>query len=324
MGSANFTAAAFDARNVEACLLVPDAGELVKALFDTDLPKRPLRIEDFEPGSDQEPDQEDNAPPGLKLTSALLLDDGQLRVSYHARLDPRPDSLRVAVRTPGETLPRAQQAVPNRDRGIATVGFDPTALRDAHGTILASLVAKLPGGQQESAPVWVIQEHRLTYEPSGEGSSSRKKVEETGEGLAEILEEIGKREGVAAVIEYLRHLSIRFNDGGGGPFVGRKFRLRPRDPFHADVAPDWLLQHKGEAENLASAIMDFVERHVKGRLVKHARRGNVNGMENFLDVFTAIVRLLYVYHRRGVVKGPGLVGRVVQCIEVATWGVEVA
>jgi hypothetical protein len=88
------------------------------------------------------------------------------------------------------------------------------------------------------------------------------------------------------------------------------------------VAPDWLLHQKGEAENLASAILDFVERHVKGRLVKHARRGNVNGMENFLDVFTAIVRLLYVYHQRGVVRGPGLVGRVIQCIEIATGGIE--
>jgi hypothetical protein len=321
VGSANFTAAAFDARNVEACLLLPDAGELVESLFDTDLPKRPLRFEDFEPGSDQEPDQDEDRSSGLKLTSALLLEDGQLRVSYQARLGSRPDSLLVPVRTPGETLPRAQEAVPNRENGTATVAFDPAALRDAHGTILASLVAKLPDGKQESAPVWVIQEHRLTYEPSGEGSSARRKVEETGEGLPEILEEIGKREGVVAVIEYLRHLNIRFNEGGGGLFVGRKFRLRPRDPFHADMAPEWLLQQKGQAENLAEAITDFVERHVKGRLVKHARRGNVNGMENFLDVFTAIVPLVYVYHVRGVVKRGGVIGSVIRCIEVATAGV---
>ena len=94
--------------------------------------------------------------------------------------------------------------------------------------------------------MWVIQEHRLTYEPSGEGSSARQKVEETGEGLAEILDEIGKREGIGAVIEYLRHMNIRFNDEEGGLFVGRKFRLRPRDPFHADMAPEWLLQHQKE------------------------------------------------------------------------------
>jgi hypothetical protein len=117
-------------------------------------------------------------------------------------------------------------------------------------------------------------------------------------------------------------LRIKFNDGGGGLPVGRKFRLRLRDPFHADSAPEWLLRHKGEADDLASAIMDFVERHIKGRLVKHARRGNVNGMENFLDVFAAIVRLLYVYHVRGVVKRGGVIGPVVRCIEVATAGVD--
>lgn len=76
------------------------------------------------------------------------------------------------------------------------------------------------------------------------------------------------------------------------------------------------------ADDLASAITDFVERHIKGRLVKHARRGNVNGMENFLDVFTAIVRLVYVYHVRGVVKKGGLIGSVIRCIEVATAGVD--
>ncbi len=322
-GSANFTAAAFDARNVEACLLLTDAQEGVGALFDKELRKRPLALEDFEPGSEDEPETGDGESPGLKLISALLLEGGQLRVVYEARLGRKPESLRVALRTPGEPLPRAQEPVPNKEAVTATVGFDPGAFRDAHGALLASLVAKFPDGQQESAPVWVIQEDRLTHEPGGEGASSAKqKVQETGEGLAELLEEIGKREGVAAVIEYLRQLRIKFNDGGGGLPVGRKFRLRLRDPFHADVAPDWLLRHKGEADDLASAIMDFVERHIKGRLVKHARRGNINGMENFLDVFTAIVRLLYVYHVRGVVKRGGLTGAVSRCIEVATAGVE--
>jgi hypothetical protein len=175
------------------------------------------------------------------------------------------------------------------------------------------------GRQQESAPVWVIQEHRLTYEPSGEGpSSGSEKIEETGEGLAEFLDEIGKREGVAAVIEHLRHLNIRFNEGGAGLPVGRKFRLQPRDPFHADVAPEWLLYLKGASDNVASAIMDFVERHKRTRLARHARSGNVNGRENFLDIFTAIVRLLYLYHVRNTVKRGGLVGQVIDCIELAT------
>jgi hypothetical protein len=323
VGSANFTAAAFDARNVEVCLLLADAQEGVEELFDKELHKRPLQFEDFESGSAEEPDAAERDTVRLKLISALLLGDGQLRVSYEARLGRKPESLLVALRTPGERFPRAQEPVQNKESGTATVAFDPATFRDAHGTLLASLVAKFTDGQHESAPVWVIQEDRLTYESGGEGASSAKqKVEETGEGLAELLDEIGKREGIAAVVEYLRQLRIKFNDGGGGLPVGRQFRLRLRDPFQADVAPEWMLRHNGEADDLVSAIMEFVDRHIKGRLIKHARRGNVNGMENFLDVFTAIVRLVYVYHVRGVVKRGGLIGSVIQCIEVATTGVD--
>jgi hypothetical protein len=238
LGSANFTAAAFDARNVEACLLMSEAGDLVDCLFDKELPKRALAFKDFQPGSDQAPESLEAQPIHLKLTSALLLGREQLRVSYRSHLPVRPSSLRVAIRTPGEALPRATAPVPKTESGSATVGIPPAALGDAHGTILATLQADLPDRREESSPIWVIQEDRLTYEPSGEGpSSAKQKVEETGEGLAELLEEIGKREGVAAVAEYLRHLNIRFNDGGRGLAVGRKFRLRVHDPFHADAAP---------------------------------------------------------------------------------------
>jgi hypothetical protein len=323
VGSANFTAAAFDARNVEACLLVSDAGELVGSLFDKELPKRPIAFKDFQPGSDQAPESAEAQPMHLKLASALLVGREQLRVSYTSRLAVRPSSLRVAIRTPGEGLPRATAFLPNKESGSATVNIPPATLGDAHGTILATLQAELPDHREESDPIWVIQEDRLTYEPSGEGSSSTKqKVEETGEGLAEFLEEIGKRDGVVAVIEYLRHLNIRFNDGSGGLAVGRKFRLRLHDPFHADVAPEWLIHFKSESESLAGAIGEFVERHEKRRLRKHASRGNINGLENFLDIFTAMVRLLYVYHVRGVVTKGQLVGRVCLCLEIATGGID--
>ena len=317
VGSANFTAAAFDSRNVEACLLLSDAGELLDSLFDDELSIRPLRFEDFEAGSAEESDPVE-ATSGVKLVSALLLEDGQLRVRYQVLLNPKPESLCVAIRTPGEALPRATATVRNTENGSDTVSFDPSVFRDAHGTILASLIARVAGGHQESAPVWVIQEHRLTYEPSGERSSGRQKIEETGEGLAEFLDEIGKREGVAAVIEYLRHLNIRFNDGGAGLPVGRKFRLQPHDPFQADVAPEWLLQSNGASESLASAIMDFVERHKRTRLARHASSGNVNGRENFLHILTTIVGLVYVYHVREKIGRGSLVEQVIDCIELAT------
>src|SRR5262249_29187088 len=151
----------------------------------------------------------------------------------------------------------------------------PAVLGSAHGTILASLIAEFRDHQQESDPIWVIQEDRLTHEPSGEGGfRADKRVKETGEGLTEILEEIAKRDGVAAVIEYLSNTDIRFNDGSGRLALGRRFRLRVHDPFQPDVAPEWLINLTTEADDLASAIQDFVERHERRRLRKHAKNGN--------------------------------------------------
>jgi hypothetical protein len=302
VGSANFTAAAFDARNVETCLLVKDAAPLVRALFDNDLRKRPVAMAEFEPGTEREPGTEkEETTTNLRIRSALLLKGGQLRISYRTRLPEKPSSLHVAIRTPGEPLPRTFASVAARDAATTTVPLPCTVLEGVHGTILASLVAEFPDHRAYSAPVWVIQEHRLTYEPSSESQqSAEKRVRETGEGLPEILDEIGKRDGRAAVIEYLRHTNIRFNDGTGGLAVPRPFRLRMHDPFHPDVAPDWLAGLAGGADDLAEAIRDFVERHEWRRLRKHARRGNVNGMDNFLDVFTALIRLLYVYYVRSI------------------------
>ena len=323
VGSANFTTAAFDARNVETCLLVSDAEGFVSALFDGQFTKRPIAFDDFDPGTEKEPEAEDCDATTLRLVSVLLTDTGALRISYRHQLTTKPSSLRVAIRTPGEQRPRVFLNLPIKDNGTTTLSLPESALKDAHGTILASLVAETGDKREESPPIWVIQEGRLTYEQSGEGPSSAKsKVEESGQGLTEFLEELGKRDGVSAVIEYLRHLNIRFNDGGSGLHGGRMFRLRIREPFHADVAPDWLVNAKGDTGDLTQAIFDFVDRHAKQRLRKHAKRGNINGMENFLGIFTALVRLLYVYHVRGVVNRLKLIGRVCDYVEIATCGLE--
>lgn len=263
VGSANFTTAAFDSRNVEACLLLPEARDALRTLFDKDLAKRPVRFEEFTPGTDQEPRLDDTDLASLRLTSALLA-DGELRVAYRHRLKLMPTSLRVAIRTVGEQRPRALFNLPNQENGMATLGPWQTTLMEAHGSLLASLVAETENGREESPPIWVIQEARLTYEPSGEGSSVPKsRVEETGEGLPEYLEELGKRDGVAAVVEYLHHLNIRFNDGAGGTHGERRFRVRIRDPFHPDVAPEWLLRDQASSSDLEAAIDEFVDRHEK-------------------------------------------------------------
>jgi hypothetical protein len=323
VGSANFTTAAFDARNVETCLLVSDVRDGLGKLFDKQLDKRPIAYDDFEPSIESEPSIVDGESSTLRLTSALLTAEGELRVTYRHRLKPKPSSLRVAIRTPDEKRPRAIKAVPNSENGTTTLNLPESALKDAHGIILAWLIAQVEGRQEESCPIWIIQEGRLTYEPSGEGSSTTKsKIEETGNGLAEFLEELGRRDGASAVIEYLSHLNIRFNDGGGGLAGGRKFQLRIRDPFQPDVAPEWMIQARRFIGDLRTALFDFADRHENQRLRRHAKRGNINGMENFLDIFSALVRLLFIYHVRGVVHKSQLIGRLCRYLEIATCGIE--
>jgi HKD family nuclease len=321
VGSANFTSAALDGRNIETCLLISEADELIESLFDKSLSKHPLALAEFVPGEAEPPEAEGTLPP-LRIDSAVLRDANQLRVSYSHQFDPLPDSLRLTIRIPGEVRPRASISIHNGSKAAQTVQLPDSVLADSHGTLLASLVAEIEGVKVESLAVWVIQETRLTHEP-GEGSaSSKRRIEDTGEGLAEFLDELGRRDGLAAVVDYLRHLNIRFHGGSNGALGQRRFRLKMRDPFHPDDRPEWIDKPVDQADGLEKAIHEFVDRHEKRRLRRHASLGNINGMENFLDIFSALIRLLYVYYKRGVVKRGKLIGRLCTFIELATVGKE--
>jgi hypothetical protein len=83
-------------------------------------------------------------------------------------------------------------------------------------------------------PIWIVQEERLTHEPGEGSSSSKSRIEETGDGLPEYLDELGQRDGAGAVAEYLRHLNIRFNDGAGRRAGKRKF-ITAQKPIWIDL-----------------------------------------------------------------------------------------
>jgi len=300
-GSANFTSAALDGRNVEASLLIAEADEQVSALFDGHLSRRSIAIDDFEPGDVSEPAVEGELPP-LRKNSALLAQNNDLRISFSHDFPRPPSMLRLTLRTPGENRPRVSVSVTSKTKSTQSVSLPDGVLADTHGTLLATLIGEVKGEKVESPPAWVIQESHLTFEPSSGSSSPKGRIEESGDGLPAYLDALGKQAGITAVIEYLDHLTIRFDDGGGSGRSPRKFRLRIRDPFSHDDAPPWLINSREESDDLEEAIYDFVERHERQRLLRHVTRGNVNGMENFLDIFLTLIRLLHVYYRRGVVK----------------------
>lgn len=320
VGSANFTSAAMNGKNIEAVLLIRDAWSIVEKLFDSQLKKRPIPFDDFQPGEESPPESDEWIPPLLSISSAVLDNEGRLRITFQHRLNRTLDSLRLTLRTPGEIHPRVSLPILNGCQGQATVSLPESAVTDAHGTLLAAIHASADGQLLESPTVWVIQEGKLTHESSGGTTSSRSRIEETGEGLPEYLDEIGSREGVRAIAEMLRRLNIRFFDGSGGKGVVRKFRVRITDPFESNKIPDWLIHAKGESEDLGDALLGFVERHDRYKLRKHVELGNINGMGNFLDILRTLIQLLYVYFKRGVVKRLVVVHHLCKWCELATSG----
>lgn len=320
VGSANFTRPALDGPNTEACLLVSDIEDPTSTLFDRQLRRRPIGLGDFEPGSAEAADDPpENAAP-LHIDAAVLVADDRLELNYSHGLGSSVTALRLEIRTPSEPRPRIAVPLCIAARAREVVRLPAGALTDAFGTVLATLSATAGGAVIRSAPVWIVQERHLTFEPADTRPGGRLKVEETGEGLTEILDEIGATQGIHGVIEYLQHLSIRFFDGSDGPRRRRTFRIAPRDSFVDDRPPDWLLGRRLEAATLGEALYEFVDRHMKLRLRKHATRGNINGMANFVDIFTTLTRLLLVYYRRGVVKRSRILQDFCRLIALATQG----
>src|SRR5581483_5477680 len=219
---------------------------------------------------------------------------------------------------------RVAPNLPLLTKGTATVPVPATVLSDSHGVLRASLVAEIGELRLESLPTWVIQQAQLTHEASGSSGpkDQRQRIEDSGSGLLEFLKELGDREGIAAVIEFLKKTNIRFHDGAGHGPPGRRFKIEIRDPFRPDDRPEWLIRSATDHASLLDAIYDFADRHERGRLRRHAERGNINGADNFLDIFAAIVRLLYVYYVQGLIPRSQLMGRYTAYLRIATIGID--
>jgi len=321
VGSANFTTAAFDSRNVETCLLLRDVGEDVEKLFDKQLPTRPITLDEFSPGTDTEPDKEEDAPEDLVLESVVLTSDGKLNVSYRHRLEPVPDTLRIAISLPGQPHPAWFRRLPRKHVNVVAIAAPGNLTSESRGAIKAWLVAEVGKEKKSSSPTWVVQEGDLIHEyGNSQSSNPQARIEEIGEGLLDHLMETRHRDGLAKAAEVLDNTTIRFSDGEGGFRGGSRFRVRVRDPFAFDEAPASPTPNAEEVKEFLKSLYRFIERHDRRRLRRHARRGSINGMANFLDVFKTIVENLYGFHQVGLVPSNQVIGRLIPIIQIAVSG----
>ena len=317
VGSANFTSAAFDGRNVEASLLIPNSWDQCLAMFSGDQSLSDVALDKFEPGESQLPEEAPVSKTPIFIESAVLR-DGVLTLKVRCRGEFSSPTL--SIHAPSERNPREKRKPTSRSADVIEHRINDSTLSDSPSTLLVAIEAVVEGQEVKSPATWIVQEHRLTHESSGGSGKSDKKMRETGEGLADFLDALAERDGAAAAAAYLNNLTIGFSIGGRSGNV-RRFRVKILDPFRDDRLPDWVagLSDK-EKESRAKAVYAFYERHVKLRIRKHARAGNINGMANFADIFHTILQLMAREHKRGHVPAGKLIGKINRLIELSTSG----
>lgn len=317
-GSANFTTAAFDGRNVETCFMWHDRETDFDDLFGRDISRHVIAAEDFDPGEEAPPERRAASPGGWQVQSAVLDGDGRLRVRFNSPPSPNGDVT-------------AHLFILSEIRPVLAIVLSTNARDSGDALLTSNQVAFLRGpvrcelrlGAQKSSSAWLVQETQLTHEPSGGGDRSTEReqmIRETGAGLLERLDELGKLEGVAAVIEYLKRLNIRFQDDAAQSV--RPFSVKPRDPFCPDELPSWLILSTDQRKDYGEAVLEFAERHEKRIFRAHARHASLGGLANFQDVLLTVTRLLYGAFATGDVDFTQVVGKLCRALEIFGLGFE--
>ncbi len=325
VGSANFTSAGFLGRNVEACLGLSVDAKAIEGLLGSGLDIVPTDPKKFVAGKDVPPCRplEPNGSGALLVHEAVLDKNGRLRIDYTATSPA--DQITAGIVRHGDEHPVFTREVRPGARVKANLEVDSSKVLAISRAAVCQLSAKKGAHTQISPPCWVVQEEALTFESEegAEAGTHRREAEirETGAGLDEYVNHLGRTQGQEAVIDYLNSLSIQFK-GKAQLGFGRVSPPRPRDPTRPDALAEWYASASDRVDELKDAILDFVERHQKRILRRHASGGDVNGLGNFMDVFSTINTLIVRYFRRGVIPWPRVVSVLTANIEYLTWGNE--
>jgi hypothetical protein len=296
-GSPNATLAAFDGRNTESALWLRSQERADAVFEDAGLRLKQINPTDFEAGTEQEPGNGGARDWELYLGSAVLSGEGAL--NCEAEIPVSIKGLTLRVRNYNESL--AVLSIPVRGESCSTISLelDENQMAQLRGAAVCELKGTNPAGADVvSNPVALVQLYHLLKERTpGQGTrSALQTISETGENLVPYIDSLGS---VREAVEFFGHCSIKFFDGESGSPGGRGELWKPRNPFKPDTPPEWLnIPAGGAAKDLQIAIWDFVERHQWEKLYKHVRRGNLNGLPNFLDIFRTLNGLLLTYHSR--------------------------
>ncbi len=298
MGSANATEYGLGGGNTETGLCFFATFPFESIFEDQQVTLAEIDPEDFEPGEIEEPGVEKTDPPSreIALRSVVLTEDGRLELEASVKRDVT--NLRLAIRNLRDEFISLSVNVSLSATGTARANLEPAQVVQIERAAICELLADYGEDRFTSNPVALVQLNRLFQQPGNSGNRGNplKNIVETGEGLGKYVDALGH---VQEVIEFYRQTNIRFNDGMQGRSGRGSQTYRPRDPFVPDTPPGWgSIPVGGDVEELRESIRDFVKRHQKQKLERHVKRGNINGLGNFLDIFRTTNSELFKWHSR--------------------------
>ncbi len=298
-GSANFTSAAFEGQNIETCLIFEVTAAALNDLFGDDVQRTRIKPTEFEPAV--RCDDTSQHKPMLRLRSVVLRDSGAVEIDVH---EDEADwaEMKVEFRSYSEQRTSLSKPLLDKDGQWVPVVLTEDEVKGFRGSVICRLRGRgLDGVGLQSNSAWLVQPAKLTREfGSGNSQSGRERtVLETGRGAVELIEAKIKQEGVEAAIRYLNHLNIRFHAETKKSLNQRGLGVGIHDPTLPDTRTVYTKEEKGA---LSQAVEDFVDRHHRKVLGKHAASGNVNGLTNFMDVMVECNKFLFTNYRKGVLK----------------------
>ena len=293
-GSANMSNAALAGGNSEACLWFSTKQNPAMALKQDELSFALIDPENFESGAIEEPTTKVNQSCGLELKSLVLTDEGDLLVA--ATIPAKTDDITLRIFKRAESLPTFSWKIdPAKTEFTLSLKDDDQAKFDQPA--VGQLQGMIDGHEVKSSLCSVKQLPRLLRDRTGAntGGNRLQRVMESGDGLIEYVDAL---DGIDAAIDFMNNTTIRFNDNSHSPGGGGG-RWRSRDPFSGDIPDHWEFGSSGGSViELRDAIWAFVQRHIQMRLERHANRGNLGGLPNFLDIYRTVSRVLLAWHGR--------------------------
>ncbi|WCT80091.1 hypothetical protein [Novosphingobium humi] len=293
-GSANMSHAALSGGNSEACLWFATKQTFARALKQDGLKFESIPPEDFKPAPIEEPAAE-SAAGRLRLDSLILDNQGTLLANVSIPDDAQDAVLRIFKRN--EVLPTFSWKI-SGPRADFAISLDDDDWSKFDGPAIGRLHAVIDGREVSSGYCSVQQLSRLLRErAAGNAAGNRyQRAMDSGDGLIEYVDAL---DGIDAAIDFMNTATMRFIDGAPSGGGAGKPHWRARDPFSGDIPEHWQLGSSGGSLlELREAIWGFVQRHIDRRLYRHARRGNLGGLANYLDIFRTMCRVLLAWHNR--------------------------